>query len=275
MVDLKETQIMYEAFCAIAESYTSIVYADMSDEKVYPIRLDEYAMRYKDDLEAGIDMKTALGKYVRETVFRDDADNLMRFADYDFVKNRLEKENPVFFVYRCVHNDVITYYRLKIVPIEEGRKLIFGFENFDKQFRTQLKLRSERDMQMTILDGLSREYMSVWYLDGKSRKVTLIRNNGAPADNAEPVRIGETMVDYHFSMLKYFTAFAAPEDFDDLMQATSYDTLVKNAGLNDLYRVNYTRINTNGTTSRFQVCFAKIDDDAGINDFLLGFRSID
>lgn len=275
MIDIKETQIVYEAFCAIAESYTSILYADLSDNSVHPIRLDEYAMRYKDVIEKNGSMESALDAYARETVYKDDADTLMRFADYDYVMKRLERENPVFFVYRCVHDEKMVYYRLKIVPIEGGTKLIYGFENFDKQFRTQLQMKSEREMQMMLVDGLSREYLSVWHLDGKSRKVALIRNNGAPEDNAEPVRIGETMIDYHFSMQKYFGNFVSGDDFDRLMHETSYDSLVKNAGDSDLYRINYTRINTNGTTSHFQVCYAKIVDAAGICDFVFGFRNID
>ena len=275
MIDLNETQIVYEAFCAIAESYTSIVYADIEKGQVYPIRLDDFAIRYRQAFEDSNDLETVFFMYVRDTVYKDDSDRLMRYSDYDYVMKKLETENPVFFVYRCVHDEKMIYYRLKIVPIDNGRKLIYGFENFDKQFRTQLKIKSEREMQMMLVDGLSREYMSVWYLDGKSRKVSLIRNNGAPEDNAEPVRIGETMIDYHFSMQKYFSNFVSRDDFDRLMFETSYESIVKNAGDQDLYRINYTRINTNGTTSHFQVCYAKIVDEAGICDFVFGFRNID
>ncbi len=275
MIDLNETQIVYEAFCAIAESYTSIVYADIEKGQVYPIRLDDFAIRYRQAFEDSNDLETVFSMYVRDTVYKDDSDRLMRYSDYDYVMKKLETENPVFFVYRCVHDEKMIYYRLKIVPIDNGRKLIYGFENFDKQFRTQLKIKSEREMQMMLVDGLSREYMSVWHLDGKSRKVSLIRNNGAPEDNAEPVRIGETMIDYHFSMQKYFSNFVSGDDFDRLMFETSYESIVKNAGYQDLYRINYTRINTNGTTSHFQVCYAKIVDEAGICDFVFGFRNID
>jgi hypothetical protein len=232
-------------------------------------------MRYREAFDAGNDLETILGMYVKETVYRDDADKLMRYADLDYVMKKLESENPLIYVYRCVHDEKMVYYRLKIVPIEGGQKLIYGFENFDKQFRDQLQIKSQREMQMMLVDGLSREYLSVWHLDGKSRKVALIRNNGAPEDNAEPVRIGETMIDYHFSMQKYFGNFANGDDFDRLMHETSYESLVKNAGEQDLYRINYTRINTNGTTSHFQVCYAKIVDAAGICDFVFGFRNID
>ena len=73
MVDLNESRILYEAFCAIAESYTSIVYLDAKDRRTYPIRLDQYSMKYEEMLSKGPDMRTALEAYVKDTVYKDDA----------------------------------------------------------------------------------------------------------------------------------------------------------------------------------------------------------
>ncbi len=128
---------------------------------------------------------------------------------------------------------------------------------------------------MMLVDGLSREYMSVWYLDGKSRKVKLIQNNGSEKENAAPVKIGETVIDYHFSMQKYYGSYVDPEDFDRMMRETSYETLVENTTEDDLYSINYIRINPDKTRSHFQVCYAKITDDAGIANFVFGYRNID
>ena len=273
MVDVNESRILYESFCAIAESYTSIVYVDARDRKVYPIRLDDYSVRYGQMLDEKLDMQTVLSAYVKETVFKDDAPGLMRFADYDYVEERLKKENPIFYTYRAIHNENIVYYRLKIVHIEDGMKTVYGFENFDVQFRRQLQIKSERELQMMLVKGLSREYMSVWYLDGKSRKITLIQNNGSETENAVPVKIGKTVVDYHFSMQKYYGSFVDPEDFDRMMRETSYDSLVENAPEDGLYTVNYVRINPDKTRSPFQVVYAKIVDSTGIANFIFGYRN--
>ena len=191
------------------------------------------------------------------------------------VFEELKKESPLLHIYRTIHDDRIVYYRLKIVPVEDGRKLIYGFENIDSQYRIQLEVKSEREMHTMLLDGLSREYMSVWYLDGKSRKVRLLQNNGTDSENGEPVRIGNTMVDYHFSMQKYFGAFVSPDDFDRMMNETSYESLVKNAGENDMYCINYIRINPDRSTSHFQVCYAKTIDASGTANFVFGFRNTD
>ncbi|MCR5831203.1 MAG: hypothetical protein K6G67_03550 [Lachnospiraceae bacterium] len=275
MVDINESRILYESFCAIAESYTSIVYVDAKDRKVYPIRLDDYSQRYEKAIAEGRDMTELLGMYVSDTVYREDAEGLLKYGDYDFVQEKLKTENPLFYTYRAIHEDKILYYRLKIVTIEDGQKIVYGFENFDGQFRLQMKMNAEREMRMMLVDGLSREYMSVWYLDGKSRKVKLIQNNGSEKENAAPVKIGETVIDYHFSMQKYYGSYVDPEDFDRMMRETSYETLVENTTEDDLYSINYIRINPDKTRSHFQVCYAKITDDAGIANFVFGYRNID
>lgn len=275
MVDVNESRILYESFCAISESYTSIVYLDSKDRKVYPVRLDEFAKKYEEELAGSPDMPTILSHYIKDNVYKEDADRLMRFADYDYVTERLKTENPIFYTYRAIHNDNIVYYRLKIVTIEDGGKIVYGFENFDKQFRQQLKMNSERERQMMLVKGLSREYLSVWYLDGKSRKVTLIQNNGKESENAVPVKIGETVVDYHFSLQKYFGSFTEPEEFERMMRETAYDTVVENTTDEDLYSINYIRVNPNGTKSHFQTVYAKITDENGIANFIIGYRCID
>ena len=275
MSDTESIRLVYDAFFAIAESVTSIVYINVSDQRTYPIRLDPYSKRYEAMLDTHPVFSDVFGRYVEDMVYKEDSQSLMRFADIDYVTGRLKKENPLLHVYRAFHNDRVAYFRLKVVPMEDGAKLIFGFENIDSEYRRRMKITAENERYHRLLDGLSREYLSVWYLDGKSRKVTLIRNNGSDSENGEPVRIGSTLVDYHFSMQKYFGSYVSPDDFDHLMDETSYESLVKNAGDDDLYYINYIRVNPNGERNHFQLCYAKITDDTGMANFVVGFRNID
>ncbi len=275
MYDPNEMKFIYEALFAIAESYTSISYMDVEDGVMYPIRLDDFSRRYEDALKEKPLATDILRRYANEVVYKDDAEGVIRFGDRDYVLDRLKNENTILHTYRTIHNDKIVYYRLKIVQMENFKKVIYGFENIDSNYRHELDLDVQREIHTMVLDGLSREYLSVWYLDGKSRKVKLVQNNGTDSQNGEPVRIGSMMVDYHFSMQKYFDGFVDPEDFDRLMHETSYDNLVMKTGDNDLYPVNYIRINPDGTRSHFQACYAKIVDSTGIANFVFGFRNMD
>lgn len=275
MFDQNEMKLFFEAFSAIAESYTSISYMDTEDEVMYPIRLDDYSKRYEEALKARPRAKDILAQYVKDTVYKDDADGVLRLGDKDYVLERLKSENPILHVYRTIHNDKVVYYRLKILTVEDGKKIVYGFENIDSSYRSEHNRSMEREIHSMVLEGLSREYLSVWYLDGKSRKVRLVQNNGSEEENGEAVRIGNMMIDYHFTMQKYFDGYVDPDDFDRLMHETSYDELVRNVKDNEMHPINYVRINPDGTKSHFQVCFAKIVDNAGIANFVAGFRNVD
>ena len=274
-MEFNDAEFLHKVIDAIAESYTSIVCVDIRDGRSCPIRFDDYSSKYKEEFSLHPSMHDITKRYVEDVVFCDDREGVMRLTDLEYVTKRLETENPILHVYRTLHNEKVTYYRIKVVPIDDGNKLIYGFENIDSEYRKQMHIKNEKEMQMLYLKGLSREFLSVWYLDGKSRKVRLIHNNGTDMENGEAVRIGNTMVDYHFSMQKYFGLYVDPEDFDRLMEETSYEMIVKNAGDNDLYSINYVRINTDKTRSNFQVCYAKIVDDAGIANFVFGYRNLD
>jgi hypothetical protein len=275
MVDQNDVKLLYEAFFAIAESYTTMIYMDTTDKRAYAIKLDKFSERYKSMLKERPLLKDVFGLYVDEMVSPEDKAELMKLVDSDYVMERLRTESNLLHVYRTVHGDETVYYRLKIVSIEDGKKLVYGFENIDNSYRHQWKIEADRETQMMLFDGLSREYMSVWYLDGKSRKVKLMKNNGTASENGEAVRIGNTMVDYHFSMQKYFGDFVSPEEFDRLMEETSYENLCRKVGDRDLYCVNYIRNNPDGSRAHFQVCYAKMSDSTGIAKFVMGFRMID
>lgn len=275
MEEQRSPQLLHDIFSAIAESYTTIVYMDTNDKSAHPIRLDDYSTRFEKILSSDIDMTEMMGMYVKDAVFKDDANELIRYADLEYVTERLKNENPILHIYRCFHNDRVFYFRLKIVPIEDGKKIIYGFENIDNEYRQQLQVKAEREMQMVCLKGLSREFLSVWYLDGKSRKIRLIQNNGKESENGEAVRIGNAMVDYHFSLQKYYSQFLSAEDFDRMMRETSYEAIVEKSNENELYPINYIRINPDGSKSWFQACYAKITDENGIANFVVGYRCID
>ncbi len=275
MSDQSDIRLLYEAFFAIAESYTTIVYADTETDTAHAIRLDDFSKRYEEILDSGKSIKEIFGRYINETVAKDDASAIKKYADIAYVKEKLKESAVLYHIYRTVHGETIMYYRLKIIAIEDGKKLIYGFENIDNQYRRQIEIQADREKMMMLFDGLAREYMSVWYLDGKSRKVKLMKNNGSDSENGDAVRIGNTMVDYHFSMQRYFGDFVSPEDFDRLMEETAYETLVKKVREDELYCVNYIRINQDQSKNHFQACYAKMVDNTGIASFVLGFRKID
>nr|MCR5562158.1 response regulator [Desulfovibrio sp.] len=269
-------KLLNEITSVIADSYSSIIYVDGEDMSVHSIRRPAKEEHGLESLHAGTSVRFMMDRYAEAFVFGDDRDAIAKFGDMDFVRMRLKRENPILRNYRALRDGKIVWHRLMIAPFDRHRKYVFAFENIDRQVQAERVAQAERERLSDMLEGLSREYLAVWFLDGKSGEVTLIENNCRNYDgSAEAIAIGRKKVDYRLSIGEYFKKFAPKEDYSRLMQETSYENLCEKVDEDATYAVNYRRARKNGSFAFFQVCFGKIIDASGNVNFVVGFRDID
>ena len=102
---------------------------------------------------------------------------MMKVADLDYLQRRLAKEPYVAQLYRTRQNGIDTYFRLKIIKLSQRPILVCAFENIDKETREKNKTAHEREQYNMLINGLSREYSSVWYIDATLNLVSLVRSN--------------------------------------------------------------------------------------------------
>lgn len=273
--EIKEHQkLLYEIDDAIARSYTSVLYVDTSDRKVSAVRLNRYGKTLEDELSRDPYLKNVIDVYVNTFVYRDDAEGVRRFGDFDYVMERLKETNPVFHTYRTIRDGKIVYYRLKIIPFDNGRKIVYGFEHYDAQIREKLARESERETQMTLLAGLSCEYESIWLVDAAIHHAKLIRKNTKPSPAADEMyRLKEG--NYDTIVGNYIDHYVVPEDRERVYLMTSIDSLMRTTKDDEIYHVNYSRVEPEGSRDYIQLCFARVTDDMGVVRFVCGFRKID
>ncbi|MBQ7564125.1 MAG: GGDEF domain-containing protein [Lachnospiraceae bacterium] len=187
---------------------------------------------------------------------------------------RLRETNPLFHTYRTIRDGRIVYYRLKIIPLEDGKKLVYGFEHFDHQMREKLEQEEERETQMTLLAGLSCEYEAVWLVDAGIHYGKLIRNN---MGNTRSSIVMNMMKEGNYEIIleNYIEQYVIPGDRERMYTETSIDSLLRNAREDELYHVNYSRINEEGEKNYMQLVFSRVTDDMGVTRFVCGFRNID
>ena len=259
---------------AIARSYTSVIYIDTSDLSAHVVRLNPVGRGVWEKLGPDATLRTAMNTYVTSLVARDDAAGVLRLGDYDYVMSRLKESNPLFHTYRTIRDGRIVYYRLKIIPLDDGKKLVYGFEYFDYQMREKLKREAERETQMTLLAGLSCEYESVWLVDAGIHYGKLIRNNmGNTRSSIVMNEMNEGS--YELILENYIERYVAPTDKERMYCETSIDSLLRNARDDELYHINYTRTNEEGETNYMQMVYSRVTDDMGVTRFVCGFRNID
>ncbi|MBR4573883.1 MAG: GGDEF domain-containing protein [Lachnospiraceae bacterium] len=270
----KERQFLARIDDAIARSYTSVAYLDIAEDLVHPVRLNRFGQFVWEDVGQRRNLRDSIDVYTRSLVYKDDAEGVLKFGDISWVMEQLKENNPLYHVYRTIRNGKIVYYRLKVIPFDGGKKLIYGFEHFDEQIREQIARKSEHDTQMTLLAGLSCEYESVWLVDAAIHHARMISTRIRPAkdtDRSHPVREGN----YDTIIGNYIDNFVVAEDRERLYQLSSIESLMRSTKEDEIYHINYCRINDEGSRNYIQLAIARVTDEMGVVRFVCGFRNID
>ena len=259
---------------AIARSYTSVFYVDTADLTVHEVRLNKEGRKIAAGISEGTSLRIVMDAYVTDLVHEDDVQEVSQFGDYAYVVSRLKESNPLFHTYRTIRDGKIVYYRLKIIPLEGGKKLVYGFEHFDDQIREKRKREAERETQMTLLAGLSCEYETIWLVDADIHQGKLIRNNMGNTRSSEKMNMTKEG-NYELILENYIEQYVVPRDRERMYAETSIDYLLRNTRENELYHVNYMRVNEEGKKNYMQLVYSRVIDDMGVTRFVCGFRNID
>ncbi|MBO4266559.1 MAG: GGDEF domain-containing protein [Lachnospiraceae bacterium] len=267
-------RLLFEIDDAIARSYTSVLYVDTDDETVHIVRLNRLGKTLEEEGLEDPHIRHVMDIYVRSLVYKDDAEGVLRFGDFDYVLKRLRDSNPLFHTYRTIRDGRIVYYRLKIIPFDNGSKIIYGFEHFDDQVREKIARENEREIQMTLLAGLSCEYESIWLVDAPIHHAKLIRSNIESEEKSEIMnRVREG--NYEAILEDYIERYVIPEDRERVYQLTRIENLIRNTKENEIFHINYYRIDSEKQKNYMQFAVARVTDDMGVVRFVCGFRNID
>lgn len=267
-------KLLFEIDDAIARSYTSVFYVDVNDEIVHAVRLNKYGRALEEEGYKDPHIRNVMDLYVSSYVYRDDAPGVLKFGDFDYVMERLKETNPIFHTYRTIRDGKIVYFRLKIIPFDNGSKIVYGFEHYDEQMRERKARESEHDTQMTLLAGLTCEYESVWLVDAPIHHCRLIWNNIESAQKAKEFYV-ITEGNYETILGTYIDRYVVPEDRERVYLLSSIDNLMRNTKEDEIYHINYSRIDPMGSRNYLQLCIARVTDDLGVVRFVWGFRNID
>ena len=161
-----------------------------------------------------------------------------------------------------------------------GQALAMNIIYVEDRARLRTDLESQKQLndmimhQNTLLDGLAREYHTVWLIDPDHR-LHLYRSTGRSADRDDVQIIGLDVPDYSDAMKGYVKAKVCKEDQARVQDAVKWDTVIKETPETGNYVITYRRKLKDGKTDYHQMCFAKsYDEEKGMN-IILAFRSVD
>ncbi len=131
------------------------------------------------------------------------------------------------------------------------------------------------ERQRHLIDILSREFTSVWYISARSHKMTLIQQNDRESTTASVITEGLQYDSYEKMFDNYIENHVDDVDKDRVRKEVSFGNLITRVKEGELYPINYLRDNLDGTKSYFQVCFIRVVHDTGKLYFACAFRDVD
>ena len=102
----------------------------------------------------------------------------------------------------------------------------------------------------------------------------LIRNNMGNTRSSEKMNMTKEG-NYELILENYIEQYVVPRDRERMYAETSIDYLLRNTRENELYHVNYMRVNEEGKKNYMQLVYSRVIDDMGVTRFVCGFRNID
>ena len=140
------------------------------------------------------------------------------------------------------------------------------FLDIDDEKRSLL---AEKSHYNSIIEAISGEYHTVWYITKADLEMHFIRSSGKTTiQNA--VNMGLGNANYDRAMKKYVDTYVLEEDRARVEEATCSAVVQEKIKGRPIYTVNYHRRDDAGNVTYHQMAFADADDD-----FILAYRDID
>ena len=259
---------------ALSKEYSSVYYVDLDTNELVTYNISNRIENKFGDSFYRLDYSTACESYIQSAVCPEHKNMMRRILSAEYIRQSLE-DTDVFT--RIYLNDDEEYCEMKCVRIDKGddsHVVVMGFAVKDAQIRHEIEESRRKDFMVTLLDGLSREYHTVWLLRS-NHELELYRTTGA-STRMEAVEMADGIKYYDTAMSRYIEEYVAPEDREDVRCKTDFETVRSKVPETGLYTVTYKRISTDGGFQYHQACFGKAGHESDDNfDIIVGFRDVD
>lgn len=264
----------YEAgVYALCQEYTSVYYVELDQNLVSPYNLSNRIFGMFGDKFYKLDYDTAIATYVDSAVIENEKASMLHVLSREEVIRNIRRQDSYTHTYL---NNENKYCEMKVVRVrteDDSNVAIMGFAVNDDVIRAEEENKRKIDFQLSLLDGLSREYYAIWLLDSE-RKTHLFRTRESMSIK-KAVEMGLANPGYEEGIGAYISEFVVKEDRERVREAVSWDSLIKNIPDVGVYSVTFKRIDQKGVIAYHQMCFGKAVDAQGNINIVLGFRDAD
>lgn len=136
--------------------------------------------------------------------------------------------------------------------------------------------RTKREIEATtqsIINGLSREYKTLWLINVKNKTLQLIRNH-EQKDVTDAMEVAKEFEDYNTAIKYYIEHYIDEADKERVWRDTEFDAIVEHLKETDFYTVNYIH-HTGNQQFYYQMAFTRVESDKDSTNIVLAYRDVD
>ncbi len=161
---------------------------------------------------------------------------------------------------------------------EEQQNQLTKIEELNNRLQEEQKvLQHQRDEIATsfgLINGLSRDYHTVWLVNKDDMNIRLVRSPNKDAI-LSAVQMGLNCANYRTVAGMYIDKYVVGDDKERVIQQTQADEVLRQLEKSDFYAVNYFRRNDEGKIEYSQIMYINADSANGKRQMVFGFRNID
>ncbi len=132
----------------------------------------------------------------------------------------------------------------------------------------------ELQYQFAMIDGLIRDYSTIWLVDKKTLRMQLVRTTAQELVDIAVER-GVNVSDYQLTWPKYLELYVADTDRKRVEQEVAPGAVVARLEKEDSFVVNYLKTDETGKLAYHQLSFHNVENQGVKDQFILGLRNVD
>lgn len=270
------------------------------DRNLISLLLDDYRFISYHDIESGIltyrDLNNPDEKKIRELL--EDKEDLFEWFEeivskYVHPNDRKElieilnpknhasllkdtKSKTLYYRWKTT-DDEYKYYKLSLAKLEpedeEPKHVIMGTTCIDEEIRLKFEQEKEKDFQLSLLDGLTREFHSVWLI--RPDKTVEAFRSVRDKYMREFYKVLPEGTDYDTGMQSFVDTFVAPDDADRVEEALQFEKFSERVPEEGMYTFTFKRIGDHGSVVYLQICISRAVGTDGEINYVLATRQVD
>lgn len=256
----------------IKSDYIYIMYVDLDTGMASLYDMDSNELCLEND-EERLNYDILVRTFVEEEVIEAERELMLLALSRDYVKWNVRKKEIVNRTYLNKDGKYCEMKCIRLAGENDDNQVAIGFSIKDEEIRKQMDYTKRKNFQISLMDGLSKEYHSVWLIH-QDRSMELYRSSGNTPD-IKALKLGLETQDYSLALPLYVKNFVAPRDRTKILFECTFYRLLRTIPKDGVLPVTYSRLHDDGHESYYQVCFSRAKGINGETSIVMAFRDVD